>query len=219
MSLMPLALIAGLAAGLITRGRLSNLGDRTFSLWPALLLGALVQLVGQTGVAGDRSYALVAASFSLLALFAAANLRYAGMGVVLVGLLMNVATIAVNRGMPVSRAAIVASGIVEGGTDVGQIDLKAKRHLMTGEDTLYWLSDIVPVRLLGGQVLSFGDLVMSVGVVDLVANLLHPFPRRRRARIGRLDEHQAHDGGRDHSSDEQIVDLRALESAASGART
>lgn len=217
MSLMPFALIAGVVVGLVTRGRFSNLGDRTFSLWPVLLLGAVIQLVAQSTAAGERSYALVATSFSLLALFAAANLRYAGMGVVLVGLLMNVATIAVNRGMPVSPTAIVASGIVDSGADVAQLDLKAKRHVMTGEDTLYWLSDIVPVRLLGGQVLSFGDLVMSVGVADLIAHLLHPFPRRRRARLSRLTEVQALDGGVDDSSDDQIVDLRALESAATRA--
>lgn len=225
MSLMPFALVAGILAGFATGGRFSNLGDRSFSLWPLLMAGALLQVVAQADVAGDRSHLLVAVSFALIAVFTTANLRYAGMGVILVGLLMNVATVMVNGGMPVQASSIVAAGIVESPAEVATLDLKAKRHLMTGDDRLYWLSDVIPVRLLGGQVLSFGDLVMSIGVVDLVANLLHPFPRRkRRSRSERAatsaqrqatgtpavaDGQGAVDGG-----DHDVLDLRRWEAGA-----
>jgi hypothetical protein len=211
MSLMPFALILGILAGLVTGGRFSNLGERSFSLWPLLLGGAVLQVAAQSGALGDSSHLLVAASFALLAVFAASNLRYAGMGVILVGLLMNVATVGANRGMPVQASSIVAAGIVNSPTEVAALDLKAKRHVMTSADHLYWLSDIIPVRLLGGQVLSFGDLVMCIGVVDLVANLLHPFPRRRRARTGR--DTKVPDSA-DDDPDDEVLDLRLWESAS-----
>lgn len=179
---MPLAVVLGLVIGFATGGRPRHLGERTFHLWPLLVAGAGLQVAAEMGALGDRGHWLVVGSFAALAVFAVANLRLAGMGVVLIGLLMNVTTIAVNSGMPVEDRAIVAAGLADDEAGIEDINFRAKRHRMSGNDTLYWLSDIVPAQVLGtGQVLSFGDLVMSIGVIDLLANLLHPFPRRRGA--------------------------------------
>lgn len=179
---MPLAVVLGLVIGFATGGRPRHLGERAFHLWPLLVAGAGLQIAAEMGALGDRGHWLVVGSFAALAVFAVANLRLAGMGVVLIGLLMNVTTIAVNGGMPVEDRAIVAAGLADDGAGIDAINFRAKRHRMTSDDTLYWLSDVVPARVLGtGQVLSFGDLVMSIGVIDLLANLLHPFPRRRGA--------------------------------------
>jgi hypothetical protein len=225
MTVMPFALLFGIAAGLLTGGRVRYLGDKTFDLWPLLLLGAFLQGIAQAGFASEHAHLLVASSFAMVAAFTAANLRYAGMGVVLVGLAMNITTITVNRGMPVQAEAIVNAGIVDDVEQAARLDFKAKRHLMTDDDTMYWLSDIVPVPVLGGTVLSFGDLVLAVGVIDLVANLLHPFPRRRRhddlpmstaGHVGYGDDSDR-DLGRVEASDEdwaidlddEVVDLRS----------
>lgn len=237
MGLMPLAVVLGLAVGWLTGGRARHLGDRTFRLWPALLVGAVLQLAAELGALGAAGHWLIVVSYGVLSGFVVANLRLAGMGVILVGILMNVATIAANAGMPVDERAIVAAGLADDVAAIDEIDFRAKRHRMTGDDTLYWLSDIVPVRLLGtGQVLSFGDLVMCAGVASLLANLLHPFPRRRGragwARLEAADEDR--DAGDDptadvavaaddrpawpfQASDERPVDLRTGVPLAAGA--
>lgn len=240
MGLMPLAVVLGLVIGFATGGRPRHLGERAFHLWPLLVAGVALQVAAEAGALGDQGHVLVIGSFAALAAFAVANLRLAGMGVVLIGLLMNVATISVNSGMPVEDRAIVSAGLAADEAGIDAIDFRAKRHRMTEEDRLYWLSDIIPARVLGtGQVLSFGDLVMCVGVVDLLANLLHPFPRRRggarRARreakpaaagasplleATRWDEPEvdtAPAGGELRDPDEELLDLRLLDhySAAS----
>jgi hypothetical protein len=58
---------------------------------------------------------------------------------------------------------------------VADLDFGSKRHLETADDRMTVLGDIVPVPV-AEEVLSFGDLAMSVGVATVLVNLL----RRRR---------------------------------------
>jgi hypothetical protein len=166
------AIVAGVVIGLVRGGRFENLGDASFRLWPLLLLGVLVQ--GAAAFTADGAVALILASYALLLVFAGVNLQHAGMGVVLVGIAMNLAVIGVNGGMPVRGDAIVAAGIVPA-AEVRSLDYGSKRHLETGDDHLTFLGDIIPVPV-AEEVLSFGDLAMSVGVAAVLVNLL----RRRR---------------------------------------
>lgn len=173
---MAAAIAIGLAVGLLTGGRLQHLEEKRFRAWPLLAGGLVVQTV--SGRFGDATVPLVVASYVLLIAFAGVNLHMLGMGVVLVGLVMNFATIAWNGGMPVRRSAIVAAGIRDL-EDVDQLEMDKKRHLERPGDDLMFLSDIIPVP--GARyVLSFGDLAMSVGVADMVVHLVRPLPGRRR---------------------------------------
>lgn len=172
------AVAIGIAIGLLTGGRLQHLGDRTFHAVPLLVAGVGLQLV--SGLLTDVNVALVLLSYVALLAFCAMNLRLVGMGVVLVGLAMNSLVIAVNGGMPVRRSAVVAADIASY-ADLPEITLKGKRHFEDEDDRLMFLADIVPVPLLH-EVLSFGDLVMSVGVADAIVHLLRP--ERRRPRSG-----------------------------------
>lgn len=169
------AIVAGIVLGLARGGRFENLGEAAFRLWPLLILGVVVQ--GAAAFTGDGAVIMILASYVLLLLFAAANLHFAGMGVVFVGIALNVAVIGVNGGMPVRDDAIVAAGIVER-AEIATLDFGAKRHLETDDDRLTLLGDIVPVPL-AEEVLSFGDLAMSVGVATVLVTLL-----RRRGRGG-----------------------------------
>lgn len=170
------AVAVGLALGLLTGGRFRHLEKRAFAGLPVLVVGVALQLA--SGLLADVSVTLVLVSYAALLLFAALNLRLIGMGVVLVGLAMNSVVIAVNGGMPVRRSAVVAAGIAAH-DELPEIRLKGKRHFededRDGDDRLMFLADIVPVPVLH-EVLSFGDLAMSVGVADVVAHLLRPVP-------------------------------------------
>ena len=162
------AIVVGVLVGMLRGGRFSNLGDAAFRVWPLLVLGIVVQ--GAAAFTGDGTVPLILLSYVLLLTFCAANLHHAGMGVVFVGIGLNLLVIGVNGGMPVRHEAIVAAGIVEA-DEVELLDFGAKRHLETEDDRLELLGDIVPVPVVG-EVLSFGDLAMSVGVAAVLGNLL-----------------------------------------------
>ncbi|MBW3668797.1 MAG: DUF5317 domain-containing protein [Actinobacteria bacterium] len=170
------AVVVGLALGFLTGGRLDHLAERRFRLPGLLVAGLVVQAT--SGWFGDgATVPLVLVSYVLLVVFCAANLAVVGMAVVLLGLSLNFLTIAVNGGMPVRRSAVVAAGIAEW-HEVDELELHAKRHLERPDDDLMVISDIIPVPVIH-EVLSFGDLVMSVGVADVLFRLLKPRPGAR----------------------------------------
>jgi hypothetical protein len=165
------AVVAGIALGYAFGGRLSRIGGADLRWLPLLYASAALQFLGSP-LRGMPGLALVLLSFVGLIVFAAANFHYAGMGVVLVGVLMNFLVIAVNGGMPVRADAIVEAGIAER-SELDDLDFTAKRHLEHDDDTLIVLADIIPVPAGPlSQVVSFGDLVMSVGVADLIVHLM-----------------------------------------------
>jgi len=166
------AIVAGVLIGLLRGGRFDNLGEASFRLWPLLILGVVVQ--GAASFTAEGAVALILLSYGLLLLFTLVNLQHAGMGVVFVGIAMNLVVIGANGGMPVRADAIVAAGIVEH-EQVPSLDFGAKRHLETPDDRLTFLGDIIPVPV-AEEVLSFGDLAMSVGVATVLVGLL----RKRR---------------------------------------
>ena len=169
------AIVAGIVIGLVRGGRFERLAEASFRLWPLLILGIVVQ--GAAAFTADGAVPLIVASYVLLLVFTAANLHHAGMGVVFVGIALNVAVIAINGGMPVRADAIVAAGIVER-EQIPALDFGSKRHLETDDDRLTVLGDIIPVPV-AEEVLSFGDLAMSVGVAAALVHLL----RRRRGPV------------------------------------
>ena len=168
------AIVVGVLVGLVRGGRFANLGEAAFRLWPLLVLGVVVQ--GAAAFTGEGAVPVILVSYVLLIAFCAANLTHAGMGVVLVGITLNLVVIAVNGGMPVCEEAIVAAGIATH-DEVPDLEFGAKRHLETTDDRLTFLGDIVPVPV-AEEVLSFGDLAMAVGVAAVLANLLRPRQRQ-----------------------------------------
>ncbi|HET7488371.1 MAG TPA: DUF5317 family protein [Acidimicrobiales bacterium] len=172
-----LAVATGVVAGLLTGGRFRNLSFRRLRLWPLLLGGVALQALALR--AGGPSTALLLASYALLLAFAAANVIVVGMWLVATGIALNLAVVAVNGGMPVRPAALVAAGLAERGRP-GEVVLSGKHHLERPSDRLVPIDDRIPVPLLG-EVASAGDVVMAVGVADVVARLLAP-PAGRRTR-------------------------------------
>jgi hypothetical protein len=165
---------------LVTRGSYSRL-LRTRWRWGALLLGGLaIQVVLEVvDVPEERwhdvGFGLLVASYVLLLAFCAANLVHRGMGVVLIGVALNAIAITANQGMPVDAPA--------DWLEDHPVTETIKHHPQGDDDVLLGISDIVPVPGPWPTVVSFGDLVMTVGLVDVA---YHASRRGRRGADARL---------------------------------
>ena len=162
------AAVAGLIVGRATGGRVSRVGEHPIRTWALLAAGAALQALAHVGGLQRVAFLMVVASYVALAAFAARNLHLVGMGLVLVAIVLNGVTIAVNHGMPVRAPAAEALGLRQ---------LGPAHHLERGSDRLLVLADVIPLRITG-EVLSFGDLVLAVGLADVVARVMQPRPSR-----------------------------------------
>jgi hypothetical protein len=183
------ALAVGLAAGIAAGGRPSNATLRPLRAVGALGAAVVLQVLpALVDVDDGTGFACVLGSYGLLVAFALVNVRLVGMPVVLVGLLCNVVVIGANAGMPVRLEALRQVDPNLTPAELADLDLGAKRHLEDGDDVLTFLGDVVPVRPLG-QVLSFGDLILAVGLADVTFRLLKPagaIRRRRRPTVAEV---------------------------------
>ena len=180
MTFTVLAVVVGLLAGLATGGRLSHLGGHSFRRVGWLVGGTVLQAGASFG-GSHLGFPLLLLSYGLLLGFAIANLRIVGMGVVTAGLALNAFVIALNGGMAV-RASSIVSAHAASPAAVAQLHLSGKHHLAKGSDDLVLLSDAIPVAPLH-EVLSFGDLILAVGLADVLANLMRPAARRGQRRL------------------------------------
>ena len=164
-----LALALGLA--LVTGGRLRNIAATRIRYPNVLGLAVAIQVALEVlhstrGTAGHLASTFLVVSYAFLLLFCAANLRLRGLAVVAVGIALNGAVITVNHGMPIRapKAAVAAT---------------TKHHAERPSDKLTPLGDIILVPALR-QSLSFGDLIMLVGLVDVLFHCSrNPATRRR----------------------------------------
>lgn len=197
-----LLLVIGLAVllGYAFGGRLKALETFRLRWWGLVIAGLLIQLVplpeGEGGTDLVVRTAGLSVSYTLLLLFAIANVRLPGMPLVLIGLTANFLVIAANGGMPVSEAALADSGqqdVIEtlrrNGSD--------KHHLMDDDDVLTFLADVIPVPMPVGQAISIGDVFVYVGLIWLTIEAMRgripstplaPGPYRGRHRRGSARE-------------------------------
>ena len=178
MKLVAIGLVLGIAVGYFLGGRLSQLSELKPRLAPLALAGLLLQLVNPPG---SWPLVLLIVSFVLLTIFTFVNIRIAGFAVILAGVAMNFAVIAINGGMPVSREAIVASG--QESTLAPLLEHRgAKHHLAGPDDRLLFLGDVIAIPPPVGQVISIGDVFTYGGVAVVIAGAM----RRRRAPAPRM---------------------------------
>jgi hypothetical protein len=162
-----LGLLLGLAAG----GRPRFVADHPIHGMALLVAGLLLQVLGALVNLGGAANAAILGSYALLVAFAVVNVRLVGMAIVTLGLAANFVVIAVNGGMPVRAGAIISAGA--SAAQVPHLHYGSKRHLERPSDRITFLADVVPVAPLH-EVVSFGDLVMAVGVADVIFHLLQP---------------------------------------------
>jgi hypothetical protein len=167
------AIAVGFGVSLLLGGRFRHLSGRAFRLWLLLPLGLLLQVFLEREGA-PAPFAFLIVSYLCLIAFSIANWRLTGMWLIVLGFSLNFLCIVVNHGMPVSRTAVASLGIHEMPSGV-------KHHLERPSDDLVFLGDIIPVPGPVNEALSFGDMILTVGVANLLFNLMQPPRRERRA--------------------------------------
>ena len=168
MKLFFLVITGAVLLGLLLKGRVSRLETLRPHWWGLVLIGLGLQFVPLPEGASGKDLVLrtivLAISYGLLLTFAAANLRMTGVSLILAGLTMNAAVIVANGGMPVNADTLRTSG---------QDDVLAwletqgadKHHLMTEDDQLTFLADVIPVPQPIGQAISIGDVFIYAGLM------------------------------------------------------
>ncbi len=177
MMLTVLAVVLGLTVGLLTGGRWQRLTGVAVHRVGLALAGFAIPLATMW-LDPPAAPLWVAIGLLCVIAFAASNLHLVGMGVVIVGVSCNLLVIAVNGHFPVDPDAVVAAGLSTE-ADVHTVSFTGGRQLVDSGARLGFLGDIIPVRATG-QVLSFGDLIILVGLMDVAAHLVM---RRRRRRV------------------------------------
>jgi Family of unknown function (DUF5317) len=171
MKLLLAVVVLSVWLGYLLGGRLHHLEAIRPRWWGLVLLGLAIQFVplpeGGAGTDLMIRNAVLALSYSLLIVFGLVNLRMPGMFLVIAGLACNMTVIVVNGGMPASAQALI---------DSGQEDVLAylqdqgadKHHLLTDDDQLTFLADIIAVPEPIGQAVSVGDIILYAGLAWLI---------------------------------------------------
>jgi len=186
MLVLGIAAAAALLIPLVTLGSYKRLFEtKVHWLW-LLAAGLGIQLVLEYYDLPHRywhglGYGLLVGSYVLILAFVARNFLLRGMSIVFIGIACNALVITLNHGMPVKfppewRNQTWAQATV-------------KHHPKQDGEKLLVLSDIIIVRHPYDTVMSFGDLILALGLCDVAYNASrNPKRAKRRAqrRVARM---------------------------------
>lgn len=171
MKLLLAVVVLSVFLGYAFGGRLHHLESLRLRWWGLVILGLGIQFVHlPDGVAGTDLVirtAVLALCYSLLLTFALVNVRMPGMFLVVIGLACNMTVIVVNGGMPASAQALIDSGQEDVLADVRDQGAD-KHHLLTDDDQLTFLADVIAVPQPIGQAVSVGDILVYAGLTWLI---------------------------------------------------
>ncbi len=182
-----IALLVALLVPLLTRGSYKRLLG-TKVRWGWLLAAGLAIQIGLEFASPPRRYwhnlgfGLLVASYVLVLAFCARNVVLRGMSIVLIGIACNALVIVLNQGMPVK--------IPPEWRNQTWTEANVKHHPQQPGERLLVLSDIIVVRHPFDTVLSYGDLILAVGLCDVAYNASRD-PQRRRKKVRRALAAQA----------------------------
>jgi len=144
--------IAGIAAGIAFGGDWRRLSTFTLHLWPLLVIGAGLRVLGE--LVPTSPLAVYFVGLVCVAIVAARNWRLPGAALISVGTFSNVLVVLLNSGMPVDM------------TVAGEISALPRPnglHIALGPATIFpFLADIVPVAIVP-SVYSVGDFLIAFG--------------------------------------------------------
>jgi hypothetical protein len=166
-------LVAALIAGLVVGGRFRNFERLQVHWWGLAIGGVALQVLPvprtlqlSPAVLGT---AMLVGSYVLLLAFLAVNRWVPAVGVMALGLLLNLTVVAANGGMPVTAAAIERAG---GSTTVLSDGNGSKHHLADDDDVVVVLGDVIAVPKPIGVVLSIGDVLLYAGIAWFVIQVM-----------------------------------------------
>ena len=205
MGIWAITLGAAVVIVLITRGRFFSLA-RIPVRAPLLLLVAAALQIGIVFVdfpearIDDLGFGLLMLSYTLLLAFCFANLGLRGMGIITVGVAMNAVVIGLNQGMPATDEVWHDGELVS-----EPFEETVKHQPETDQDLAPFLSDIIVLPPPFEETISFGDIVLAVGFVDVV---FWASRKRRRKTAEELEEERAEaDAAAEPIIVEETIDL------------
>lgn len=166
------SVVLGVAVGLLRGGSLERLAGIRIRLWWLALAAWVLEAVvlaspwsaGLTPVAAP----VLALAMALIGVVLALNWRVPGLGIFLIGLLLNALVMSANGGfMPVSEPALVTANSTWFLDEMKAEGRLQKSFLMQPDTPLWFLGDVVPIGLVE-KVYSPGDLVLALGSFVLV---------------------------------------------------
>lgn len=144
--------IAGIAAGIAFGGDWRRLSTFTLHLWPLLVVGAGLRLLGY--VVPTSPLAVYFIGLVCIAVVAARNWRLPGAALISVGTFSNVLVVLLNSGMPVDMTVATA---------INALPPQNGFHIALGPGTVFpFLADIIPVGIVSGMY-SVGDVLIAFG--------------------------------------------------------
>ena len=144
--------VAGIAAGIAFGGDWRRLSTFTLYLWPLLVIGAGLRLVGFVVPASPLAVYVI--GLICIAIVAARNWRLPGAALISVGTFSNVLVVLVNSGMPVDMTVAA---------EIKALPPPNGLHIELGPGTILpFLSDIIPVGIVPSMY-SVGDFLIAFG--------------------------------------------------------
>lgn len=170
-----IAIVVALVIPAATRGSYARLVGVRWRYGVVLFAGLAIQIVLEYVTIPkehwhDLGFGLLVASYVLILAFVGRNLVLRGMGIVFIGIACNALVITLNQGMPVKIPA--------DWTNKTWTQATVKHHLQQPDDKLRFLSDIIVLKKPYESVLSFGDLILAVGLFDVAYNASRRQKRR-----------------------------------------
>jgi hypothetical protein len=124
-------------------------------------------------------YGVLMVSYAFILSFCFANLNTRGFGVIAVGIAMNALVIGLNQGMP----TIGIGNDHQGNRIEQEVEQTVKHRPESDDDLVGFLGDTILLPEPFDTVVSFGDLIMAVGICELA----YSGSRRRWRRGGQRD--------------------------------
>jgi Family of unknown function (DUF5317) len=174
MTLFAFALALGVVLGYILHGRLSNLASVRVRWWGIIPVALVLQL-GPLPQGGGTDLLIrtiiLSLSYAIIVVFTLVNVRVPGMVLIMVGVMANFSVIAANGGMPVGAEALRDSG-----QDVVLTEMRGSapdtHHLVTEEDSLTFLGDVIGVPPPIARAISIGDIIVCLGLIWFIASAM-----------------------------------------------
>ena len=172
MQLILIVLVIAVVVGFAAHGTLRPFEHLRVHVWGVALAGLALQVVPLPAPAGRGLITLVlVTSYALLIGFVLVNRRLPAAPLMLLGLVLNLVVVGLNGGMPVSASAVRVAG-----GSVAQVPLAGatadKHHLMSDDDVLRPLADVIPSPPPLGDVLSVGDVFLYGGLACFVVMVM-----------------------------------------------